>query len=43
MSQLMQGKKILVIGIANDKSIAWECARKLHEQGAVNHGVCIHG
>lgn len=34
MSQLMQGKKILVTGIANDKSIAWGCARKLHEQGA---------
>ncbi|WP_286240545.1 enoyl-ACP reductase FabI [Neptuniibacter halophilus] len=32
--QLMTGKKILVVGIANDKSIAYGCARKLREQGA---------
>lgn len=31
---LMQGKKILIVGIANDKSIAYGCAKKLKEQGA---------
>ncbi|MEM9049257.1 MAG: enoyl-ACP reductase FabI [Pseudomonadota bacterium] len=28
------GKKILVVGIANDQSIAWGCARAFHAQGA---------
>ena len=31
---LMQGKKVLIVGIANDKSIAYGCAKKLREQGA---------
>lgn len=31
---LMEGKKILIVGIANDKSIAYGCAQKLREQGA---------
>lgn len=31
---LMAGKKVLVVGIANDKSIAYGVAKKLHEQGA---------
>ncbi|MGH1431414.1 MAG: enoyl-ACP reductase FabI [Neptuniibacter sp.] len=31
---LMLGKKILVVGIANDKSIAYGCAKKLKEHGA---------
>lgn len=31
---LMQGKKILIVGIANDKSIAYGCAQKLKEHGA---------
>ncbi|TVQ34373.1 MAG: enoyl-[acyl-carrier-protein] reductase FabI [Wenzhouxiangella sp.] len=30
----MQGKKGLVVGIANDQSIAWGCARVFREQGA---------
>lgn len=30
----MKGRKVLVVGIANDKSIAYGCARKLREQGA---------
>lgn len=31
---LMAGKKILIVGIANDKSIAYGCAKALKEQGA---------
>ena len=31
---LMTGKKGLILGLANDKSIAWGIASKLHEQGA---------
>lgn len=31
---LMQGKRGLVMGLANDKSLAWGIARKLHEAGA---------
>lgn len=31
---LLKGKKAVVFGIANDKSIAWSIARALHEQGA---------
>jgi enoyl-[acyl-carrier protein] reductase I len=31
---LMAGKKVLIVGIANDKSIAYGCAKKLQEQGA---------
>lgn len=30
----MQGKRGLIMGLANDKSLAWGIARKLHEQGA---------
>lgn len=30
----LTGKKGLVIGIANDKSIAWGCAKAMHELGA---------
>lgn len=31
---LLQGKKALIFGIANDRSIAWAIARALHQQGA---------
>lgn len=31
---LMAGKRGLIFGLANDKSIAWGIASKLHEQGA---------
>lgn len=31
---LFEGKKGLVLGIANDRSIAWAITEKLHEQGA---------
>jgi enoyl-[acyl-carrier protein] reductase I len=34
MSGLMQGKRGLIMGLANDKSLAWGIARKLHEHGA---------
>jgi len=30
----MQGKRGLIMGLANDKSLAWGIAQKLHEQGA---------
>lgn len=33
-SNSLEGKKGLVIGIANDKSIAWGCARAFRESGA---------
>ena len=33
-SKLMSGKRGLVMGVANDKSIAWGMAKALHEQGA---------
>lgn len=32
--QLLHGKKILILGILNEKSIAWGIARAFHEQGA---------
>lgn len=31
---LLNGKKALIFGVANDKSIAWAIARLFHEQGA---------
>ena len=34
MSGLMEGKRGLIMGLANDKSLAWGIAKKLHEQGA---------
>ncbi|GIX20817.1 enoyl-ACP reductase FabI [Erythrobacter cryptus] len=34
MSGLMAGKRGLIMGLANDKSLAWGIARKLKEQGA---------
>lgn len=34
MNDLLKDKKILIVGIANDKSIAYGCAKKLREQGA---------
>ena len=34
MNGLMQGKRGLIMGLANDKSLAWGIARKLHEHGA---------
>ena len=34
MSGLMQGKRGLIMGLANDKSLAWGIAKQLAEQGA---------
>ncbi|MCB2047459.1 MAG: enoyl-ACP reductase FabI [Novosphingobium sp.] len=34
MSGLMQGKRGLVMGLANDKSLAWGIAQQLHQHGA---------
>ena len=34
MAGALQGKKGLVVGVANDKSIAWGCARALRDAGA---------
>ena len=34
MSGLMAGKRGLIMGLANDKSLAWGIAQKLHQHGA---------
>ena len=34
MTGLMRGKRGLIMRLANDKSLAWGIAKKLHEQGA---------
>src|SRR5436853_2054973 len=34
MSQLMQGKRGLIMGVANDHSIAWGIAKTLAQHGA---------
>ena len=34
MNGLMQGKRGLIMGLANDKSLAWGIAQKLAEHGA---------
>ncbi|RVU70334.1 enoyl-[acyl-carrier-protein] reductase FabI [Lactobacillus xujianguonis] len=34
MSGILDGKKILVMGVANNRSIAWGCAQAMTEQGA---------
>lgn len=34
MSKLLEGKKGLVVGIANDASIAWGCAKSFRDHGA---------
>ncbi len=34
MTALMKGKRGLIMGLANDKSLAWGIAQKLHEAGA---------
>lgn len=31
---IMEGKKVLIFGVANDKSIAYGIAKKMHEEGA---------
>jgi enoyl-[acyl-carrier protein] reductase I len=34
MSGRMQGKKVFVTGVANDRSIAWAIAQQFHAEGA---------
>ena len=34
MTKLLEGKNALVFGVANDRSIAWGCAKALQEHGA---------
>ena len=34
MAGLMQGKRGLIMGLANDRSLAWGIAKALHAQGA---------
>ncbi len=34
MSGILAGRKALIFGVANDRSIAWAVARELHAQGA---------
>src|SRR5690606_38498751 len=34
MNRLLDGKRGLVVGIANDASIAWGCASAFHRHGA---------
>ena len=34
MANLMDGKRGLVMGVANDRSIAWGIAKALHDEGA---------
>ena len=34
MGELMKGKRGLIMGVANDHSIAWGIAQKLSQQGA---------
>ena len=34
MSGILEGKKALIFGVANDRSIAWAVAQELHAQGA---------
>ena len=34
MSKILDGKKGLVVGIANDHSIAWGIAKSLSDEGA---------
>ncbi|WP_299622388.1 enoyl-ACP reductase [uncultured Tateyamaria sp.] len=34
MSELLKGKRGLIMGVANDRSIAWGIAKALHEAGA---------
>lgn len=38
----LAGKKGLVLGIANDHSIAWECAKIAHLQGAELIATCVN-
>jgi enoyl-[acyl-carrier protein] reductase I len=32
--QILSGQKALIVGVANDRSIAWGCAKAMHQAGA---------
>ena len=34
MAGLLTGKQIVVMGVANPRSIAWGCTQAMHDQGA---------
>ena len=34
MAGLMQGKRVMIFGVANERSIAWGIAQQMHEHGA---------
>ena len=34
MAGLMEGKRVMVFGVANERSIAWGIAQRMHEEGA---------
>lgn len=34
MANLMEGKRVLIMGVANKRSIAWAIAKSLHNHGA---------
>ena len=40
MTGLMQGKRGLIMGLANDKSLAWGIAQKLHEYDCIDRIIC---
>ena len=33
-SSILKGQKALIVGVANDRSIAWGCAEAMHRSGA---------
>jgi len=33
-SSILKGQKALIVGVANDRSIAWGCAQQMHRSGA---------
>ena len=39
---MLKGKKGLVLGISNDNSIAWACARAMHEAGSTLGGTWLN-
>ena len=39
---MLKGKKGLVLGISNDNSIAWACAKAMHEAGATLGGTWLN-
>jgi len=40
--QVLNGRKALVVGVANDSSIAWGCAKASHELGAQVAITCLN-